>query len=167
MKYLFAALLVFSLTSLGAQDYKTSAGLRIGSYYGLTIKHFIKSDRALEGILLTRNGGANFTGLYEIHTPAFSAERLKAYGGIGGHISVFDRDNNRWYWYRGNGNREGVFFGDNSQLAIGVDMILGLEYTINTLPFNISIDWKPALNIIGDSGLSTNQIALSFRFVFK
>ena len=162
-------LFLFALTVVKGQDYQTSLGLRIGAYPGLTIKHFLNSNRALEGILLTRKGGASITGLYEIHTPAFKAERLQAYGGIGGHINFFERHNGRyWRWDKDDryDDESGINIGDETYIAIGVDMILGLEYTFVDLPFNLGVDWKPALNIIGDFGLSTNQFAISFRFVF-
>ena len=104
------------------------------------------------------------TGLYEIHTTAFQVPRLKAFGGIGGHVNVF-RYNNSRYWYWGDGRR-GILVGDDSRMHIGLDMILGIEYTLVDLPFNFGIDWKPAINLIGDQGLSGDQVAVSLRFVF-
>lgn len=168
MKQLFFLLigLILSSTTLSAQDYKTSLGLRISPYYGVTFKHFIKSDRALEAILSTRKGGVSFTGLYEVHTPAFSANRLQAFGGIGGHINIFrDRYNDFWDWDNDKYDNR-IRLDDEHRLSIGIDMILGLEYTFTDLPFNLSVDWKPALNLIGDYGISANQFALSFRFIF-
>lgn len=161
-----AALFFFS-SKLDAQNYKTSLGLRIGPYYGVTLKHFTRNVRALEFILVTRRGGVGLTGLYEIHTRAFGLDRLQAYGGIGGHVNVFDRfDSNFWDWDNDR-DRDGIDLGNDQLLNIGLDMVLGLEYTIKELPFNVGIDWKPAINLIGDYGLSSDQFAISFRFVFR
>ncbi|MEO1448315.1 MAG: hypothetical protein AAFV07_02240 [Bacteroidota bacterium] len=161
MKYVVGALIAFGIlfSTLAAQ---TSIGLRIGPYYGLTIKHNYKSDRAVEGIFMTRRGGASFTGLYEAQTPIFGVERLNAFAGIGAHVNVF-RYRNRAYW---DWDREDdVPIRSDDHLAIGVDMILGISYSITKLPLEISIDWKPALNLIGDHGLSVDQYALSMRFI--
>lgn len=169
---LFIVFLLLAFSKLDAQDYKTSLGLRIGPYYGVSFKHFTRDTRAIEAILVTRRRGIGITGLYEIHTPAFTIDRLQAYGGIGGHVNVFDRyDAGFWDWEddkRNNGNgRGGIDLGDDNLLNLGLDMILGLEYTLTGLPFNISLDWKPAINLIGNYGLSAEQFALSFRFVFR
>jgi len=171
---LLITFLLLGFAKLDAQDYKTSLGLRIGPYYGVSFKHFIRDSRAIEAILVTRRRGVGITGLYEIHTPAFAVKRLQAYGGIGGHVNVFNRyDSDYWDWdddkrNNGNGNgRGGIDLGDNNLLNLGLDMILGLEYTFTGLPFNISLDWKPSINLIGNYGLSAEQFALSFRFVFK
>ncbi|MEM6805805.1 MAG: hypothetical protein AAF696_30680 [Bacteroidota bacterium] len=164
---LIVVLLFWGNSALKAQDYTTSLGLRIGPYYGVTVKHFTQAKRALEFILVSRRGGVGVTGLYEIHTPAFKLERLQAYGGIGGHINVFNRfDDNFWDWDDDDRGRNGIDVGNDRRMNIGLDMILGLEYTLKDLPFNLSLDWKPAINIIGDYGLSSDQVAISFRFVF-
>ena len=162
---LLLGLMIFTVSHSFAQDNQTSLGLRIGPYYGITLKHFLKEDRALEGILATRKGGFSVTGLYEVHTNAFSAKRLKAFGGIGGHINIFDdyRDD---YWRWDDDDDDGVKFGDESYVTAGLDMIIGLEYTFKDLPFSIGVDWKPAINFIGDHGFSANQLALSIRFIF-
>lgn len=167
---LLLIVMLLGMNPLQAQDYKTSLGLRIGPYYGVTFKHFVEDTRAIEAILVTRRGGVGLTGLYEIHTPAFKVERLKAYGGIGGHVNVFNRyDSEFWGWDRiYPGDRVGgIELGDENIMNLGLDMILGLEYTFTGLPFNLSLDWKPAINLIGNYGLSADQFAVSFRFIFK
>ena len=50
--------------------------------------------------------------------------------------------------------------------VIGIDGILGMEYNIQEIPFNISLDWKPAFNLIGYTGFWGDEIALSIRFIF-
>lgn len=156
---------MLSASRLMAQDYATALGLRIGPYYGVTLKHFFDEKKAVEAILVTRRGGLGLTGLYEIHTPAFKTERLKAFGGIGGHVNIYRYDSHRyWDWDDDRGN--GIAVGNDSRMHIGLDMILGLEYTLTELPFNIGIDWKPAINLIGDQGISSDQVAISLRFVF-
>ena len=99
-----------------AQDYNTGIGLRGGFTNGLTIKHFVGSKSAFEGIIASRWRGLELTGLYEIHNRAFDTERLNWYYGFGAHIG---------FW---NGNHIGWGERGESYTVIGVDAILGLEY---------------------------------------
>ncbi|MEL6141317.1 MAG: hypothetical protein AAFU67_06845 [Bacteroidota bacterium] len=161
---IFLIVALYSPTHLFSQDYSTAIGLRLGPYYGLTVKHFIASDRALEGILATRSGGFGITGLYEVHRPAFQTDRLNVFTGFGGHLNVFEHGDRRYWEWDDDGNRRSFNDGD-TRLALGVDFIIGLEYTLTELPINFGVDWKPALNLIGDFGLSLNQLAASVRFV--
>lgn len=147
----------FALTMLiaaNAQDYNTGIGVRGGLYNGLTVKHFISGENALEGLFLSRWGGFNITGLYEIHANAFNTPRLNWYYGFGGHIGFWDGDKNPW------------FDDNNNYTVIGVDGIIGLEYNIEAIPFNISLDWKPAINLIGKTNFGADEVALSVRYIF-
>src|SRR5215217_7184684 len=87
--YILAACLAFLLitTKSKAQDYKWAAGLKFGGYEnGISGKYFMQSNVALEAILGFRNHGTVLTGLYQIHQPAFSVDKLKFYYGFGAHI---------------------------------------------------------------------------------
>ncbi len=139
-----------------AQDYNTGIGLRGGFSKGLTIKHFVSSKSAFEFIISSRWDGLAITGLYEIHNRAFDADRLNLYYGFGGHVGFWDGDDTRDYW-----GTEG-----ESYTVIGVDGILGLEYNFAEIPFNLSIDWKPAFNFYGYSGIWADGGALSVRYIF-
>ena len=150
-----AIIISFVLFAAGAQaqDYNTGIGLRGGLSNGLTIKHFIKSNTAVEGILTSRWGGFNITGLYELHQQAFGEPRLNFYYGIGGHIGSWDDD-----------KVDPTITG--TQTVIGIDGILGLEYSFAEVPFNISLDWKPAFNLVGYNNFLGDELALSIRFTF-
>lgn len=139
-----------------AQDYRTGIGFRGGFTNGLTIKHFVTSSSALEAIVGSRWKGIELTGLYEIHGRAFHTERMKWYIGFGGHIGFWNGDNTSSYW--GNAG--------TSYTVIGVDGILGLEYNFVEIPFNIGLDWKPAFNFIGYSGIWVDGGAISIRYIF-
>jgi hypothetical protein len=158
MRKLFIAVVVFISVALSAnaQDYNTGIGFRGGLSNGLTVKHFISSNTAIEGLLSTRWKGFHITGLYEIHAQAFNTPRLNWYYGFGGHIGFWD------------GYSDHPWFKDdvNSHSVIGVDGIIGIEYNIEAIPFNISLDWKPGFNIIGYTGFWGDELALSVRFIF-
>jgi hypothetical protein len=165
LRIIFLVMVGCMMLEAQAQDYQNALGLRISPYYGVTFKHFFNGERAFEGIFMSRRGGFGVTGLYEIHTPLFSVPRLQAYGGIGAHINIY-RDKYRRTWDWDDSRDTDLRISQDHYLAAGIDMILGIEYTIEKLPFNFALDWKPALNLIGDYGLSADQLALSVRFVF-
>ena len=57
--FLFAALLLLSASTINAQSYRTGIGARLGFFNGITAKHFVSPNNAVEGILNFRWGGAN------------------------------------------------------------------------------------------------------------
>ncbi|MGA1977077.1 MAG: hypothetical protein ABSG89_04395 [Bacteroidales bacterium] len=155
-KIVVIGLFLICLISIGnAQDYKTGIGLRGGFDYGLTVKHFTSEKSAFEILLASRWRGLEITGLYEIHNQAFNTDRLKWYFGFGGHIG---------FW-NGNYTHDWGTPGTN-YTVVGIDGILGLEYSFKEIPINIGIDWKPAFNFIGYSGFWVDDGALSIRYIF-
>jgi hypothetical protein len=151
---LIAFFILGSVALMNAQDYNTGIGVRGGFANGLTIKHFVNRTTAFEGILATRWRGFEVTGLVEFHARAFKTERLNWYAGFGAHAGFWNGDNVKWGT---DGEQYSVF---------GLDGILGMEYNFSSVPFNISIDWKPAYNLWGYSGFWADGGALSIRYIF-
>jgi hypothetical protein len=137
-----------------SQDYKTALGLRAGLPYGVTLKHFINKSNALEGILASRWSGLVITGLYENESWIGNYPALNWYWGFGAHAGFWDQGSNP--------NVNASFVG----VVIGVDAILGIEYTFDELPINLSLDLLPSLNVIGSTGWGGINGALSIRYVF-
>lgn len=139
-----------------AQDYNTGIGLRGGFANGLTIKHFTGEKPAFELLLASRWRGVEITVLYEIHNQAFNTERLRWYYGFGGHVGFWNGDYTNSYW------------GDpgKNYTVIGIDGILGLEYSFSEVPINLGLDWKPTYNLVGYTGFWADGGALSIRYIF-
>ena len=154
-KLLLACMITLSLVSISsAQDYNTGLGLRVGVYNGLTAKHFLGTKSALEGIISTRWKGIGITGLYELHNSLFNADRLKWYVGVGAHVGFYNGDNAEW-------GSPGTKYS-----VIGLDGILGLEYSFSKYPISLSLDWKPAFNIAGYKGVWADELAIAMRYIF-
>jgi hypothetical protein len=154
-KYLILLVMVLCVSAVAqAQDYNTGIGFRGGYFNGLTVKHFVSNKAAFEGILSSRWRGLQITGLYEIHGEAFNTNRLNWYYGFGAHIGFWDGNETQW------GNR------GTNYTVIGIDGILGMEYNFIEAPFNISIDWKPSMNLVGYTGFWGDGGALSIRYIF-
>jgi hypothetical protein len=149
--FIAGSYLITNAQSMGS-EYTTALGIK---FYptGITLKSFIKSDRALEGIGYFYNDGFRFTGLYELHFDIEGAEGLKWYVGPGAHIAFW---NNTWEnKYPGNGS-----------LGIGVDGVLGLDYKISGAPINLSIDWQPSFNFVGYNYFEGGWGGLGIRYTF-
>ena len=154
MKRAFLILLftaVVTITGYG-QDYKTALGLRAGLPYGVTVRHFINKENAIEGILASRWTGLVITGLYENESWLGNYPGLNWYWGVGAHAGFWDAGTNP------NVNTTGA--------VIGVDAILGIDYTFDEFPINLSLDLLPSLNLIGSTGWGGINGALSIRYVF-
>ncbi len=138
------------------KNYNTAIGVRLGPTAGITFKQFVNSTGAFEGILSTRWHGFIFSGLYEWHHNVFNNRGFNLYYGVGGHVGFWDvgRYNHPWYDT------------DGHYTALGVDGILGLEYSFSEVPINLSVDWKPMLNLVNYTGLWVDDVGLSVRIHF-
>lgn len=143
----------FAPTSAAAQPDALKglhAGLRLGPATGLTVRKSVGTDGEwLEAIATVRAEALTLTGLYEFHRyNDFNFQGLSWFYGGGGHATLFPV-----------GHEDGP-------IAIGLDGIVGLEYAIPDVPLSISLDWKPAFNILGPVGLVGDEGALSVRYHF-
>jgi hypothetical protein len=161
LKLVLALGFVFGLTiNASAQaNYNTAVGLRIGGYEnGITLKHFINSDTALEGIIGFRPGVFVVTGLYEKHAVAFAEPSLTWFYGAGAHIGGISE--NRYYRAYGKDR-----YYDNSGILLGADGILGLEWQIPELPVSTSLDLHPRIELARGPFLDL-EAALTIRYTF-
>ncbi len=143
---LLLILFLFTVVTSYAQDYKQAAGVRIGPSTpaiktGLTYRYFLNDKSAIEGILSVTDG-LGICGLYEIHNP-LSVEHLSWFYGAGGYVA-----------------------GSNKKSYIGGAGIVGLDYSFADLPLNISLDWKPELNIVPSLYFEGSTVGFSVRYIF-
>lgn len=148
-------------TEVQAQDFKTAAGLRLGSPFSLSVKHFFTENSAIEGFVGTRGyqipfGGKirflHFGATYQRHQPLEVLEGLSAFYGAGASYILI--------------TAKGDSF-NNSENLIGINASGGLSYTFEDLPVNISLEWAPTV-FIGENTLA-NGIAyanIAVRYVF-
>lgn len=160
MKRYFLYFLMFFLFAGGGlstygQLYNTGVGARLGTFNGLTVKHFTQEGQAFEGILSTRWNGFVVTGLYEFQRQFPDVNNLEWFFGGGAHIG---------FWHSGS---RYPHLGNSSASIVGLDLIIGIEYTFDEFPFSASLDWKPAFNLIGETGWWGDVAALSIRYTFR
>lgn len=159
--------------SEGESGYKTAIGIRAGGQSGITIKYFVKSNHAIEGIISTgwMYRSSRLTGLYEFHKPFPDAKGLDWFVGMGGHIGSYPGAYYGYYgyynggYYDKHGNWHPTGYRAN-YMALGIDAIFGLEYEFVGLPFTISLDVKPYVDLFGGGGDFLDG-AVSFRYILK
>lgn len=137
-----AALFMVAATA-SAQEYNHAAGVRIGASSGaFTYKQPLNSN-AIEAMLWVNwNSGFAVAGLYEWSMPIIT-NGFNLYYGAGGHLGVF-----------------------SEKFALGLDVILGLEYKIPSVPFAVSLDYKPSISLLPSAGVDFVDFALGIKFTF-
>ena len=143
-----ATLLFFSHQSAAQSGYQTALGVKVWDGGGISLKHFVNGNNALEGIGYFWRQGARITGLYEIHGAINNAGGLQWYIGPGAHIGFY---NDRY------GNRN----------FIGIDGVLGLDYKFSGAPINVSIDWQPSFEFGDNRGFVGNWGGLGIRYTLN
>ena len=159
--------------------YNTGIGLRGGGYSsGLTIKHFLsgKNGVAIEGLLTTeyKARGGRLTVLGEKHIGIPDAKGLQFYYGAGFHAGAYQGRyyfaDDRYYYKGRKGDiylvRGDYRYDDATYIAFGADLILGLEYKLQDLPFVVGVDYKPYFDVFNGYTGFYNDAAVSLRFTF-
>ena len=152
---LFIAAIGFTST-VSAQAYKTGIGVRLSSSQAMvnnsiTLKHFLNERAAIEA-LFSFGDPLALGALYEIHKP-FSTEGLQWFYGGGGYLAFVKS------W---NPNK----LKNETDVNVGAQGVLGLDYKFVNLPLNISLDWKPELNLVSDINFEPAAIGFTARFTF-
>lgn len=125
--------------SINSHNYKNAIGLRAGETSGLTYKHLFGKASAFEAIFSVWPYTFGATALYERYTN-LGAPGLNLYYGAGGHINVGPTRYRTYYLYRG---EDYVYVRNSSDLALGIDGIVGVEYKFKPIPLAVSADLKP------------------------
>ena len=145
-----------STNLVSAQDYKTALGVRLSSSNAMqnnsiSIKQFINEKMAIEG-LFTFGDPLALGALLEFHKP-LSAAGLTYFYGAGGYIGFIKTVNTTTQK-------------SSTDANFGAQGVIGLDYKFNNIPLNLSLDWKPELNIVSDINFEPAAIGFTARFTF-
>lgn len=157
-KLLFATILLGTLfaSRLNAQDYKTALGVRLSSAApminnSISLKQFISDKTAIEG-LFSFGDPLALGALVEFHKPLSSSGLTYYYGG-GGYVGFVKQTNL---------NTQKT----TTEPNFGAQGVIGLDYKFANVPLNLSLDWKPELNIVSDINFEPAAIGFTARFTF-
>jgi len=145
------ALFTMNLSSANAQEYKNAIGGRFGSANGISFKTGLNKNAMLELIANFRSSKnvdyLRLTALYEVYNPIGGAPGLSWFYGGGGTIGTVK-----------------VF--DESDVYLGANGVLGLDYKFKGAPINLSLDWIPTLQLTPDTDFYSGDIGFGVRFTF-
>lgn len=152
---LIAAVLITSVAS--AQYYDWAIGVRGGvNATSLTVKRVFSSSNAIEALVgwsYSKHGsGFNFTGLYERNV-SIIGNGFNLYYGAGAHVGG-------WNYKAGHED------GKNNGFNLGLDAIVGLEYSLKVAPLAFSVDWKPRLDFLPSTEFVATGFALGIKYTF-
>ena len=121
-------------------------GIRISSQdaavnQSISYKYFFNPSLAFEG-LFSFGDPVAIGALLEKHTPFGSSPGLTYYYGGAAYVA----------------------FG--GLRTFGLQAVGGLDYTFSSVPVNLSVDWKPEINITKEFDFEPAAVGLSVRFVF-
>ena len=148
MKKIYLCLIAFisitSIQSVNGQEFSNALGIRLSTAQAtinqsVSYRRYLNENTALEGLLSFDPIaiGLLYEKIYPLGTPG-----LQWFFGGGAYVA---------------------FKGDNVVGAMG---IIGLDYTLQSVPINLSLDWKPAINLNGHSGFWGDDGAFSIRYVW-
>lgn len=151
MKRILLVVLILSAllpaVSVKAQDYRFALGVRLSNSSptlnnSVSGKYFITDKSAVEGLV---SFGSRFGmgALLEIHKP-LNVQGLRWYYGAGAYVGFEDGDT-----------------------YLGPTGTIGLDYKFTNAPINLSLDWKPELDIMPDINFVPDAFGLTVRFTFK
>jgi hypothetical protein len=118
-------------------DYHAAIGIRAGETTGVTFKFKTGGSSSVELLAGFWSDWLNLTALYEKNVNAFNVNGMNWYYGAGGHVS----------FATGSYYNDGRRYTRGDDFALGIDGIVGLEYKIPPIPFALSIDIKPLIEI--------------------
>lgn len=135
-------------TAAHAQNYNWAIGIRASPQTsGITAKINFNPTNAIEAIL-DLTDGVNAYAIAQWNIPVI-AQGFNFYYGAGAHAGEWKKH-------------------QKHKFTFGFDAMLGLEYKIPNVPLMFAIDYKPAVNLIGQTSplFIADDLALSMRVCF-
>ena len=157
MKNLFFLLVIcfcFGFTQkTQAQSFDHAIGARLGYPVSISYKKFVSESAAFEAYAGTRGyigyRWVNASVAYQKHTP-IEVPGLEWYWGVGASAYFYTFE----------------FINDTGSLGLGAQGYLGLQYTFDDVPVNVSLDWVPTVFLTGYiSGAGLGYGSLAVRYV--
>jgi hypothetical protein len=161
MKKIISSVLLISgfcfAATASAQDYKTALGVRLSSSPAMvsnsvSFKYFLNEKTAVEA-LFSFGDPLAFGALLEKHNPIGAAPGLQWFYGGGGYLAFVKT-------FNPNKNI------NETNVNVGAQGVIGLDYKFVNLPLNLSLDWKPELNFVRDINFEPAAVGLTARFTF-
>ncbi len=124
----------------GSASYAAGYGAELSYQHGLGTTNFVEIDLGWSSV------GINGTASWDYILAEFGGG-FDFYAGPGANLGMYNT-------------------ADGAKFAVGALAQVGLEYQFGTIPFNISLDWRPTFYVIPSTYFSATGVALAFRYRF-
>jgi hypothetical protein len=132
--------------------YQRAIGIKFPGGFSVTYKQFITAANNLEAQATIWNKGFRLSGLYEFNFYSFNnVDGLAWFVGPGVHLGFWKDQYQKDY---------------NSNVDFGIDGIIGLDYKFRYVPINVSLDWQPAVTLVGSAGFTPSYGGIGVRYTF-
>jgi len=159
MKKIILILCLISSICLEAQVRQHAVGIRLGILQGVSYQYRPVSQFSVEGLLCLYRYEPLILGFAQFHVSNFlGSDKMSVFFGAGAHFSYVSGYKNT-DWFPDNDEQQIRYF------VSGIDLQVGIDYFFEEFPLNLSLDFRPAYNLIGHQGYWYG-VALSVRYVF-
>lgn len=126
-------------------NYTNGIGLRLSGKAGITYKYFLNSANVLEAATYFGNGITVLNATYQHHMQIKDAKGLQ--------------------WYYGGGAN--LVTAANAGLNLGIVGVIGLDFKLENLPINLSLDYQPYFGFGNVNGFGKDFLGgLAIRYTF-
>lgn len=149
---------LISSICLEAQVRQHALGVRLGILQGVTYQYRSSSQFSFEGLACFYRYDPMGLVFAQYRVPGFlDNENMSMFFGVGAHFAyVSGHKNTDWY--------PDYYQQQIRHFIFGPDLQVGINYYFQEFPLNLSLDFRPAFNLIGHRGY-WNGVALSVRYV--
>lgn len=156
------------VASAGRYDnpYNNAIGVRVGTYTGVSYKHFFNSSGAFELIgaypIQYGKGGA-LIGLFEYQKEFY--RHFNVFLGAGAHIGIYGSNYyNVLLTYKPNNNSNTYYNG--YVLSGGFSGVIGIEYVFADLPITAGLDVRPFIDVFNQGPSFVDIGFFTVRYYF-
>jgi len=144
--------LVYGASAQESQTYNRAIGIKFPAGFAITYKQFVTDYNNVEAEAMFGSNSFRAVGLYEFNFDIPGIDGLRWYVGPGAHIGFWNHTDEQ--------QKKGTSAG------FGIDGVLGLDYKVADYPINVSLDWQPAVDIVGSSGFTPAYGGIGIRYTF-
>lgn len=144
-------LLLFSASTLMAQKFERSAGVRLGYSNGIFLDIENNDLSNYRFMLGWRDRGKQFTAMKYYHQYKIDKlpDYLSFYYGYGVHLGTA-----KWDQYK-HDSEHGYYWEEISAPIVGLDGLVGVSYDLTKIPVSVTCEIKPFFDIWGKSIFKT------------
>jgi len=158
MKKIVLILCLISSICIEAQVRQHALGIRLGMLQGISYQYRTTAQFSFEGLGCVYRYDPIVLGFVQYRVPGFlDNDKMSMFFGAGCHFSYLSGYKNT-DWFPEYDDQQIRHF------ISGVDFQIGINYYFEEFPLNLSLDFRPAYNLVGHQGYWYG-VALSVRYL--